>query len=102
MDPADPYGAIMARPFLEAGIEPNYSMRGRFAQTVVSFVRHGLGVTLIDEFSVTEVYMPGLVRRPVVETIPISIYVVLQRKEGLCPILRSKSCISFAGYAPTL
>ncbi|WP_394178300.1 LysR family transcriptional regulator [Yoonia maritima] len=79
VDPADPYGAIMARPFLEAGIEPNYSMRGRFAQTVVSFVRHGLGVALIDEFSVAEVYMPGLVRRPVVETTPISIYVVAKK-----------------------
>ena len=41
----------MAKPFRDAGIEPQYCMRGRFAQTVVSLARHGLGVALIDEFS---------------------------------------------------
>ena len=76
VDPNDPYGKIMAQPFRDAGIEPHYAIRGRFAQTVVSLVRHGLGVALIDEFSVAEVYMPGLVRRPVQETLPIRIYVV--------------------------
>ena len=76
VDPDDPYGAIMAQPFRDAGVEPRYVMRGRFAQTVVSLVRHGLGVALIDEFSVAEVYMPGLVRRPLAQVAPITIHVV--------------------------
>ncbi|AZQ67980.1 LysR family transcriptional regulator [Silicimonas algicola] len=80
VDPADPYGALMARPFAEAGIPLRHSMRGRFAQTVVSLVRHGLGVALIDEFSVAEVYMPGLVRRPLEEDVRVGSYVV--RKKG--------------------
>ncbi|MDN3718930.1 LysR substrate-binding domain-containing protein [Roseibium salinum] len=80
VDPSDPYGAIVAKPFLDAGIPLKHSMRGRFAQTVVSLVRHGLGVALIDEFSVAEVYMPGLVRKPLVEDVTIAIYVV--RKKG--------------------
>lgn len=79
VDPSDPYGAIVARPFREAGIEAKHSMRGRFAQTVVSLVRHGLGVALIDEFSVAEVYMPGLVRRPLVEEASVRIYVVTKK-----------------------
>lgn len=79
VDPGDPYGAILARPFLQAGVTPRYTMRGRFAQTVVSLVRHGLGVAVIDEFSVAEVYMPGLVRRPLVEETEVSAWVV-QRK----------------------
>ncbi|SNR54547.1 LysR family transcriptional regulator [Puniceibacterium sediminis] len=79
VDPSDPYGAAMARPFREAGIEPNHSMRGRFAQTVVSLVRHGLGVALIDEFSVAEVYMPGLARRPIAESVPVTISVVTKK-----------------------
>ncbi|SMX43145.1 LysR family transcriptional regulator [Actibacterium lipolyticum] len=83
VDPSDPYGEIMAQPFRDAGIEPKHSMRGRFAQTVVSLVRHGLGVALIDEFSVAEVYMPGLVRRPVAETKPISIYVVAKKGRAM-------------------
>ena len=75
VDPEDPYGARLAQPFRDAGIEPVHSMRGRFAQTVVSLVRHGLGVALIDAFSVAEVYMPGLVRRPLLEPSEITIYV---------------------------
>lgn len=80
VDPSDPYGALIAKPFREAGIEVSHSMRGRFAQTVVSLVRHGLGVAVIDGFSVAEVYMPGLVRRPLAEDNPIRIYVC--RKKG--------------------
>ena len=76
VEPNDPYGAVCARPFLEANLSARYSMRGRFAQTGVSLVRHGLGLAVIDEFSVAEVYMPGIVRLPLVENVPITIYVV--------------------------
>jgi DNA-binding transcriptional LysR family regulator len=79
VDPSDPYGRTVAQPFADAGIELRHSMRGRFAQTVVSLVRHGLGVALIDEFSVAEVYMPGLVRRPLAERVIVTIYVVTKK-----------------------
>lgn len=80
VDPADPYGAILARPFRDAGLPLRQAIRGRFAQTVVSLVRHGLGVALIDEFSVAEVYLPGLVRRPLAEEAAVHVQVV--RKKG--------------------
>jgi DNA-binding transcriptional LysR family regulator len=80
VDPSDPYGALLAKPFVDAGLPVDHAMRGRFAQTVVSLVRHGLGVALIDEFSVAEVYMPGLVRRPLVEDVVVKSYVA--RKKG--------------------
>lgn len=90
VDPADPYGKTLARPFRDAGITPDYSMRGRFAQTVVSLVRHQLGVAIIDEFSVAEVYMPGLVRRPLAEYAEITAWVVTKKDRHLS---------SFAEYA---
>lgn len=80
VSPVDPYGALMAKPFIDAGLPVRHVMRGRFAQTVVSLVRHGLGVAIIDEFSVAEVYMPGLVRRPLAEDASVSIYIA--RKKG--------------------
>ncbi|WP_347312805.1 LysR family transcriptional regulator [Defluviimonas sp. SAOS-178_SWC] len=80
VDPDDPYGAKLAQPFRTAGVELRHAIRGRFAQTVVSLVRHGLGVALIDAFSVAEVYMPGLVRVPLAEQSSVNIYVV--RKKG--------------------
>ena len=90
VDPADPYGASLARPFREAGLDPVHAMRGRFAQTTVSLVRHGLGVAVIDEFSVAEVYMPGLIRRPLKEKAQITAYVV--QKKG-------RTLSAFADYA---
>ncbi|WP_116600290.1 LysR family transcriptional regulator [Primorskyibacter marinus] len=90
IDPSDPYGAILAQPFANAGIVPHHTMRGRFAQTVVSLVRHGLGVGLIDEFSVAEVYMPGVVRRRLAESTPIEIYAVAKRGRVIS---------NFAGFA---
>ena len=52
VDAGDPYGEITARPFADAGLPRRLSVKARFAQTVVSLVRHGLGVAIIDEFSV--------------------------------------------------
>lgn len=80
VDPADPYGALLAKPFTMAGLEVKHTMRGRFAQTVVSLVRHGLGVAVIDEFSVAEVDMPRLQRRPLAEDVRVKSYVL--RKKG--------------------
>jgi len=80
VDPGDPYGRLVTQPLRDAGLPVRHAIRGRFAQTVVSLVRHGLGVALIDEFSVSEVYMPGLIRRPLVEDARITVYVV--RKKG--------------------
>lgn len=80
VDPADPYGALLAQPFTQIGVEASHSMRGRFAQTVVSLVRHGLGVAVIDEFSVAEVYMPGLERRPLQEEVKVRSFVA--KKKG--------------------
>lgn len=79
VDPEDPYGAILTRPFREAGLAPRHMMRGRFAQTVVSLVRHGLGVAVIDEFSVAEVYMPGITRRRLAEHAGITAWVVTRK-----------------------
>ncbi|WP_295042991.1 LysR family transcriptional regulator [uncultured Paracoccus sp.] len=83
VNPDDPYGAALAQPFRDAGISPRYTMRGRFAQTVVSLVRHGLGVAVIDEFSVAEVYMPGITRRPLTESAGITAWAVTRKGRHL-------------------
>ena len=83
VDPDDRYGALLAQPFLTAGIVPRYTMRGRFAQTVVSLVRLGLGVAVIDEFSVAEVYMPGLTRLALREHSEVNAFVVTKKGRNL-------------------
>jgi DNA-binding transcriptional LysR family regulator len=83
VSPADPYGAIISGPFQRAGAEYRLSIRARFAQTVVSLVRHGLGAAVIDEFSVAGVYMPGLTRIPLEEPTEIRIFGVVKRNRSL-------------------
>jgi DNA-binding transcriptional LysR family regulator len=81
--PDDPYGAILAAPFRAARIEYRLSIRARFAQTVVSLVRHGLGVAVIDEFSVAGRIMPGLARIPLEDPPEIRIFAISKRGRDL-------------------
>lgn len=62
VDRRDPYGEIMARPFVEAGIEAPLSIQARYVQTVVNLVRQGLGVAIIDEFAAMAPRMSGVAR----------------------------------------
>lgn len=75
VDARDPYGEITARPFAMAGLERRLSVKARFAQTVVSLVAHGLGLAIIDEFSVAGPLLPGLARIPLAEPVPVSLFV---------------------------
>jgi hypothetical protein len=79
VDPDDPHGKILARPFREAGPEPRHGMRGRLAQTRASPVRQGPGVPVIDEFSAAEVCLRVLMRRQMREPVSITAHVVTRR-----------------------
>lgn len=83
IDPEDPYGRIMARAFREQGLELELTIRARFAQTVSTLVRQGLGVALIDEFSVCGRELPGVARLPVAEPLPFRTYAVVNADEPL-------------------
>lgn len=85
IDPEDPFGAITAAPFREKGIRYQHSMRCRFAQTVVTLVSHGLGVGLIDVFSISDLYHPNVVIRPLKEKAHVTIYAVRKKGRTLSP-----------------
>lgn len=83
IDPNDPYGRIMASVFHEHGHDFEPSIQARFAQTVYALVRQGLGVAIIDEFSVCARDMPGVVRLPISEPTPFRTYAVVNADEPL-------------------
>lgn len=83
VDPADPYGAQLMLPFVQKGLQVKQTMRGRFAQTVVSLVRLGLGVAVIDEFSVAEREALGVEIRPLIEPIIITVYAMRKKDRVL-------------------
>lgn len=60
INPNDPYGAIMAQIFKKAGIEYRMNVKARFGTTVCSLVAAGLGIAIIDEFTVAHHSVPGL------------------------------------------
>ena len=60
ISPSDPYGAIIARPLKDAGLPVDFIIEARFGQTVQALVRQGVGVALIDEFSVADQILEGL------------------------------------------
>lgn len=76
VDPSDPYGALTARPFEIAGIPRRLAIRVRFAQTTMELVQNGVGVATIDEFSVARSPIPGLVRVPLEEHVPLSLFAI--------------------------
>jgi len=83
IDPNDPYGRIMASVFRQRGLAFDLTIQARFAQTVCALVREGLGVAIIDEFSVCGRDLPGVVRIPISEPTPFRTYAVVSADEPL-------------------
>ncbi|MBC8719690.1 LysR family transcriptional regulator [Ochrobactrum sp. Marseille-Q0166] len=60
INPKDPYGAIMAAMFTNAGVDYKMNIKARFGSTVCSLVAAGLGIAIIDEFTVAHAVVKGL------------------------------------------
>ncbi|MGY2048604.1 LysR family transcriptional regulator [Methylobacterium sp. JK268] len=60
IDPNDPYGRIMADIFRERHLSYETTIRARFGTTVCALVRAGLGVAVIDQFTIAQGAFPGI------------------------------------------
>jgi len=56
----DPYGRIVADIFRQRGLEYQLKIRARFGSTVCSLVKAGLGIAVIDQFTVADGAFPGI------------------------------------------
>ncbi|MGZ5477151.1 MAG: LysR family transcriptional regulator [Thermoanaerobaculia bacterium] len=83
IDPEDPFGRIIASAFRDNGYDYPLSIQARFAHTVHSLVRHGLGVAVIDEFSVSADELPGIVRLAISEPTSLTTYALVHADEPL-------------------
>jgi DNA-binding transcriptional LysR family regulator len=68
IDPADPYGRIMADIFRRSGIPFQITIRARFGSTVCTLVRAGLGIAVIDQFTLAYGAQPGVTALEISET----------------------------------
>ena len=60
IDPNDPYGRIMANIFRERDLGYEITIRARFGTTVCALVKAGLGIAVIDQFTVAYGAVPGI------------------------------------------
>lgn len=60
LDPSDPFGSIMDSVFRQGNIEYSVKIKARFGHTVCSLVAAGLGIAVVDEFTVAKGRMPGI------------------------------------------
>ncbi len=83
IDPHDPYGSIMAGIFERQGIPYEISIRARFGTTVCALIREGLGVAVIDTFTVADMERNGLAIIPIREPTQFQTYVATRADSAL-------------------
>jgi DNA-binding transcriptional LysR family regulator len=83
IDPNDPYGAIMARIFREKGLAYDIVIRARFGTTVCALVKAGLGIAMIDQFTVAHGAIQGIKLLRIDAPTPFETYIAKRRDAAL-------------------
>lgn len=81
VDPNDPYGRVATELFARHGLHYEVVIRARFGSTVCALVAAGLGVSIVDEFTLAADYWPKLRVLDIVEPTTFQTYLV-HRKDA--------------------
>jgi DNA-binding transcriptional LysR family regulator len=79
IDPNDPYGKIMAAIFARENLNYDITIRARFGTTVCALVKAGLGIAVIDQFTVAHGGYPGVKLLRIAEPTRFETYVAVKR-----------------------
>ena len=79
IDPNDPYGRIMASIFTEHSLSYEVTIRARFGSTVCALVTAGLGIAIIDEFTVAGDNWAGITSIAIKEPTEFQTYVAFRK-----------------------
>lgn len=82
IDPNDPYGRIMSEIFEHQHLRYEMAIKARFGTTVCSLVRAGLGIAIIDQFTVAHGSMQGIVTIPIEEPTSFQTYVAMKNDKA--------------------
>jgi DNA-binding transcriptional LysR family regulator len=89
IDPKDPYGRIMADIFERRGLTYTMPIRARFGTTVCRLVQAGLGIAVIDQFTVAHNAVPGICLLDIDEPTAFQAYVAVKAERGLSSFAES-------------
>lgn len=92
IDPNDPYGRIMSEIFSRQGLGYDMRIKARFGTTVCSLVRAGLGIAVIDQFTVAHGSMQGIAAIPIEEPTQFQTYVAI--KNDRAPSLYAETFVT--------
>jgi len=79
IDPNDPYGRIMAGIFAGRGLSYEVAIRARFGSTVCALVSQGLGIAVIDEFTLAGGNWPKLRAIEIAEPTAFQTYIAYRK-----------------------
>ena len=79
IDPGDPYGRIMAEIFARNKLGYDITIRARFGTTVCALVKAGLGIAVIDQFTVAHGGYPGVELLRIVEPTNFDTFIAVKR-----------------------
>jgi len=88
IDPNDPYGRIMAGIFSSHALTYEVTIRARFGSTVCALVTNGLGVAVIDEFTLAGGNWPGVRAIEIGEGTEFQTYVAYRKDATLSSYCR--------------
>lgn len=83
VDPNDPYGRIMADLFASHALDYDVTIRARFGSTVCALVTQGLGIAIVDEFTLAANNWPDVRVLDLVEPTLFQTYVVHRKDAAL-------------------
>ena len=83
IDPNDPYGRIMAGIFSSHDLTYDVTIRARFGTTVCALVTNGLGVAIVDEFTLAGDNWPGVCAIEICEPTEFQTYVAFRKDTTL-------------------
>lgn len=107
IDPNDPYGRVMTGIFANNNLSYDVSIKARFGSTVCALVTAGLGIAVIDEFTVAGGNWPRLRAIPIAEATEFQTYIAFRKDatlssycEFFIAALRREMEILIGGKAP--
>jgi DNA-binding transcriptional LysR family regulator len=83
IDPNDPYGRIMSDIFARNKLSCDITIKARFGTTVCALVKAGLGIAVIDQFTVAHGGYPGVELLRIAEPTRFDTYIAVKRGASL-------------------
>ncbi len=83
IDPNDPYGRIMVELFARGRLDYDIRIKARFGTTVCGLVNAGLGIAVIDQFTLAYNSFPGVKQLRIAEPTRFDTYVATKRDTPL-------------------